>query len=54
MANDEHRDHTTDRTAAEARGGSVSGRVNTVHIISGVAAFVALILIWIIYAFVLT
>ncbi len=51
---DAHDEAPIERSAAEARGGSVSGRVNTVHIVSGVAAVVAVLAIWIIYAFVLT
>lgn len=41
-------------SSAESRQGSVSGRVNTVHIVSGVLAGAALLLIWILYAFVFT
>ena len=48
------RENPTEMSGAEARQGSVSGRVNTVHIVSGVLGVGALLLIWIIFAFVLT
>lgn len=47
-------EHPAERTPSEARAGSVSGRVRTILIVSAGAAFILLILVWIISAFVAT